>query len=253
MDEYVLDAIGIPFGSDECKSFMTFLKILVNTCIGKILPDGEKLTGDMLMKGVKAMYTFGVTYEMDRLAKKADNDVRLDKAYKGSDVERDVTQEVALCMNSLHITNMPVLKSFNNDRGIFEGFYISHIQDPRLESIKQTNGTDTYLRILACHALGAGAYVAVCQRKYQKPVEEFSVKEAMEINNDFHQTDPYELALTALRFDLNGTNKKCLDRVAVTGVEAYKSVAGSSVLDKDNLKSLMQVMFNAGVTLVYRD
>ena len=148
---------------------------------------------------------------------------------------------------------MPVLKFLKNDQGISEGVYQSHINDPQVEMLKRSYGTEMYLQVLACHAFGAGAYVTLCQSKFDKPVEQFTINEAMQISVAFRETDPYELAITTLGYAVDGNNKRCLDRISVVGVEAYKKAAGSKALDKDCLKILMQVMYNAGVTLVYRD
>ena len=176
-----------------------------------------------------------------------------EKQYTGSSIERDVIQDVAICMNSLQITKMPILKFLNNDQGIFEGVYQSHMNDPKVEMIKKAYGTDMYLRVLAGHALGAGAYVTLSQSKFNKPVEQFTMNEAMQISIAFRETDPYELAIKTLGYALDGNNKRCMDQIVVVGIEAYKKAAGSKALKKDCLKSLMQVMYNAGVTLVYRD
>lgn len=43
----------------------------------------------------------------------------------GDTIQRDVTQEVAICMNEMKITSMPILKFFHNDNGLFEGIYLS--------------------------------------------------------------------------------------------------------------------------------
>lgn len=176
-----------------------------------------------------------------------------EKPFTGAEIERDVTQDVAICMNQLKVTSMPMLKFLRNDQGILEGLYLAYINDPQMEFIKQAEGADLYLLILACHALGAGAYVTLCQSKYKKHVNEFTIVELEEISNAFHETDPYELAITELGYAPDGNNKQCLDRIALVGVEAYKNSAGNKVLNKDCLRSLMQVMFNAGVTWVYRD
>ena len=176
-----------------------------------------------------------------------------EKQFTGSSVERNIIQNVAICMNSMHITKAPVLMFLNNDQEIFEGVYQSHINNPKIEIIKETYGEEMYLKVLACHAFGAGVYVTLCQETFKKPVEQFTPNEIMQISSAFHQTDPYELALKTLGFALDSNNKRCLDQIALVGVGSYKEATESKALNKDYLKSLMQVMFNAGVTLIYRD
>ena len=50
----------------------------------------------------------------------------------------------------------------------------------------------------------------------------------------------------------NGNNKKCLDHIIVVGMKSYRNSAGTKAFSKEYLKSYMQVMFNAGVTVVLR-
>ncbi len=68
MDEYVLDTIGIPFGSDQCKEFLQFIFGLTAECMGYISNENSEASAiDTLIYGAKAMYAFGVVFEMNRL------------------------------------------------------------------------------------------------------------------------------------------------------------------------------------------
>ena len=173
-----------------------------------------------------------------------------DKKFNGSSVERDVIQEVAIFMNQIGITKNPGLKFFRNDQGIFEGIYTGRINDPSFSMIKQTYGPDMYLMLLGSHALGAGIYVALCQSKYKKPVEEFQEREMFEMASNMHETDVYELALKTIGFAPDSGNKKCLDGIVQTGVFTYKMSCGEAAFDDNNIKILMQVLYNAGITVV---
>lgn len=177
-------------------------------------------------------------------------EIPAEQQFTGTSIERDVTQDVALCMNALKITTMPILKFLRNDNGICEGVYLSHMNDPNVQMVRKAYGDDMYLNLLGCHALGSGAYVTLCQGKYRKPVEQFTEEEIIEIRDAFHRTDPYELAIRSLGYALDGNNKKCLDQITMAGLKSYRNSAGASAFDKDCIKSYMQVMFNAGVTIV---
>lgn len=175
-----------------------------------------------------------------------------EKQFTGGNIQRDVTQDVAICMNELKITTMPILKFFHNDNGIFEGFYQSHINDPQFEMIKTQYGEGMYLSLLGCHALGAGAYITLSQAKFKKPVDEWSMEEAIQVDAAFRETDPYELAIKSLGYAIDGNNKNCLDHIVQVGVASYSAAAGTNKMNRNNLKDFMQVMYNAGITLVMR-
>lgn len=164
--------------------------------------------------------------------------------------ERDLIQEVALTMFQMKITKQPVLSFFHNDHGIFEGIFISHTTDPQMLMIAQQD-FNTYMMVLGCHALGTAAYVAICQGKYKKPLEQFGETEMREIAKTIHDTDAYEVGLNSLGFVPDGNNKKCLDRIVVVANTTAQKLAGSKIHDKRYQKVYMQVLYNAGVTLIY--
>lgn len=164
--------------------------------------------------------------------------------------ERDLIQEVAITMFQLKITKQPALNFFNNDYGIFEGIFISHTTDPQMLAIARQD-FNIYLMVLGFHALGTAAYVAICQRKYQKPLEEFGETEMREIAQTIHDTDAYEVALNALGYKPDGNNKKCLDHIVITANAAAQKLVGNKMHDTRYQKVYMQVLYNAGVTLLY--
>ena len=164
--------------------------------------------------------------------------------------ERDLIQEVALAMFQMKITKQPGLNFFHNDHGIFEGIFISHTTDPQMLMIAQQD-FNTYMMVLGCHALGTAAYVATCQGKYKKPLEQFGETEMREIAKTIHDSDAYEDGLKALGFAPDGNNKKCLDRIVVVANTSAQKLAGSKIYDKRYQKVYMQVLYNAGVSLIY--
>jgi hypothetical protein len=164
--------------------------------------------------------------------------------------ERDLIQEVALTMFQMKITKQPGLNFFHNDHGIFEGIFISHTTDPQMLMIAQQD-FNTYMMVLGCHTLGTAAYVATCQGKYKKPLEQFGETEMREIAKTIHDTDAYEVGLKALGFAPDGNNKKCLDRIVVVANTTAQKLAGGKIYDKRYQKVYMQVLYNAGVSLIY--
>ena len=166
------------------------------------------------------------------------------------DFERALIQEVALTMFSMKITKQPALSFFHDDQGIFEGIYISRTTDPQFLEIANEDFT-TYLMVIGCHALGAAAYVALCQLKYKKSISEFNENEMKQIALDMHETDAYELAINALGYSPTGNNKRCLDHIVVTANTAAQKLVGNKIKEKEYQKVYMQVLYNAGVTLLY--
>jgi len=166
--------------------------------------------------------------------------------------DRYLTQNVALCINKLKITEQPVLRFFKEGAdGILEGIIIAHLYDPQMEFIKMQNKR-TYLMLLGGHALGCGGYVTLCQRKYGKSVSDFTTTEAEEIAQDFRDTDPYELFLRTMGFALDGNNKKCMDYIIQVAAQTSTETMGDEIYSTENLRVFMRVLFNAGITVVMR-
>lgn len=70
MDEYVMDSIGLKFGTPEEKEVTEFLRTLSYDCIAfSVAPAGKNLM-DALHKACSAMYNFGMVFEMNRLGMK---------------------------------------------------------------------------------------------------------------------------------------------------------------------------------------
>lgn len=68
MDEYVLDSIGIPFKSVEGQDLSRYLySFLSPKCSMLVTPETGKLDIDAVMLGAKAMYAFGMVFEMNRV------------------------------------------------------------------------------------------------------------------------------------------------------------------------------------------
>ena len=164
---------------------------------------------------------------------------------------RDVTQAVALQMTKVGITKMPALKFFNNDQGILLGLVKQHLTGANFLAIKSAS-YQTYVMVCAMHAFGAGVCVTLKQADYQKPVNEFTRDEVLEIATDFRDTDAYELSLLRLGVPIDSTNKKVLDSIISVGVQAAFASTRNKPLTNEQLQDLMQVLYNAGITMVLR-
>lgn len=66
MDEYVLDCIGLPHGSRKGKTFASNIKELAAFCINQLTLNGI-LEEEIVTVGTKAMFSFGMLLEMNRL------------------------------------------------------------------------------------------------------------------------------------------------------------------------------------------
>lgn len=165
--------------------------------------------------------------------------------------ERDLIQEVALTMFRMNITKQPTLRFLNDDPGIFEDIFTIHQINSQVQMLAVQN-PETYLMVLGCHALGTGVYTVISQLKYNKPVREFGETEINEIEETLCRTDAYEVAINALGFSPTGNNKKCLDAIVVNANAAARRLAGRKMFDVPYQKAYMKVLFNAGVTIIYK-
>ena len=94
-------------------------------------------------------------------------------------------------------------------------------------------------------------YIANMQGVVNKGVGEFSANEFRDIANAFANTDAYELALKTYGIPLDSKNKQVLDQIYVIGLGVGRKTVGSDLINPQNLRTYMQVMFNAGITFAY--
>lgn len=165
---------------------------------------------------------------------------------------QDLVQNIAILMNKVKITKQPVLKFLYDDVGICSYYTQIVLDDPGMKKFAKQDFT-TYLNILACHAFGAGVVTTLAQDKYKKPVQEFQEKEVREILLSLQQTDAYELALNMLRIPTDSANKNVLDNIVTFSTNAALKSYSRELHEDEYLKELIQVFFNAGVTMVMRD
>ncbi len=67
MDEYVMDSIGMPHQGNNAQQLTSYLKKLVVLCISEISGTQKKQNKDTILIASKAMFAFGMVFEMNRL------------------------------------------------------------------------------------------------------------------------------------------------------------------------------------------
>ena len=163
---------------------------------------------------------------------------------------QEITQTVAIVMWKMGIVEQPGLQFFHNDNGIFEGLFVQHTTESQMLAYKKIS-EEIFLSVCGSHAFGAGIYVAALQGKLNKSVEDFNLENIRAIAAAFSRTDAYELGLKTLNIAPDSQNKQALDQIIRYAKMTAKETAGDNVLALPNIKAYMQVLYNAGVTLVY--
>ena len=67
MDEFVLDCIGYPYTSRKAETLRSYFGELAMKCYTNIRAGGVTLESEIIALGAKAMFAFGMVFEMDRL------------------------------------------------------------------------------------------------------------------------------------------------------------------------------------------
>ena len=156
----------------------------------------------------------------------------------------DLTQAASILMLKMGLTKSPDVLYFKEDGGILESLYEQHKQ-------LQAESLDAYLKTCGKHALGAGIYTAMAQAELHKTLNQFSEEETKRICRDFEKMDAYELGLRSLDIEKDSHNQYVLDQIYLFTLNMGRKEVGAESLAGSNLRLFMQVLFNAGVTLVY--
>ena len=164
---------------------------------------------------------------------------------------RDIALAVTGEMVKYKVIQKPELTYLYKEPGILDRLFRQHIADPKITELKQ-KPNDLYLIIIGMHAFGAGIYATCMQNDYKHFADEFTPDDVEKIFTAFHEDDAYKLGLEELKIPLDSNNKRVLDGVILAGMRGAKASAGSEVFDPKNLHTYMQVLFNAGNTVVMR-
>ena len=67
MDEYVLDSIGVGYGSEKGRELVNHIMNAANLSLGIARGSHEGLAPEVLMEAAKAMFIYGMVYELNRI------------------------------------------------------------------------------------------------------------------------------------------------------------------------------------------
>ena len=191
------------------------------------------------------LFGFGGKIDREKLVRQKAN------AQIDNELFNDLTQGIAMLMYEQHIIDNPYMRFIKSDSGILRGVFLSHATETEILKLK-TMSNNTYLIVCAMHAMGTAMYCIYYQTVVKKPVQDFSESEYLELVKLWTQNDPYELALKTYGIGIPSANKRCLDNIGVVAVSHYVQLTGKKRFEDNNLFTLMQVMFNAGVTVGMR-
>ena len=142
----------------------------------------------------------------------------------------------------------PQMKFIYDDRGILATLYNSHMNEEQISVLRQAQ-PDTFLMVMAVHAMGAGMMTIFTQKQKGKTLGHFTDEEVNDINGLFKAYDAYQLACENVDAKPGSDKKKYLDTVASQGVFLAKRTAGDRVFEEEILRGFVQAMFNIGVTI----
>jgi hypothetical protein len=164
---------------------------------------------------------------------------------------RDIAQAVVDEMIEHGVIKIPELTYLYNEAGVLDRMFRQNSKDPNILALKD-KPDDLYLIIIGMHAFGAGIYATCMQNEFKHFADEFTPDDIDKIFTAFHEVDAYQLGLEQMKIPLDSNNKKILDAVILAGMRAAKASAGDALYEPKNIHTYMQVLFNAGNTLVMR-
>ena len=153
-------------------------------------------------------------------------------------------------LSALGLNDVSSIKSFNDDKGLLDSLVFSATIAPAYTQLKNRS-TGDYLGVCGSNALGRGIYVAVMQNKLNKPISNFTIGEVEEIIGALRAAPDYELGLKTANVEAGSQNNQAFSDLVIKMANFYLENC-SNPLEEDNLRSYMQALFNAGVTVIYR-
>ena len=136
------------------------------------------------------------------------------------------------------------LTSLSDDRGVFEDFFKSRMENQQIKALQNTN-EKTFNAIVALHSFGAGMLTTFRQREKGQLITEFSEAEIEGFKKLLAENDPYMMVCGILEATPGSDDKAFLDSIAMASMgEAEKKISEPAYL-----KAFAKVMFNAGITM----
>ncbi len=157
-------------------------------------------------------------------------------------------ESVAMDIYYMGVTKYPSLQHI--DKGIdYIKSNIKTLHHPQkvIDAMKECD-KDSYLNIVGSEALGAGAYLAICQKRFNKPIEQFDEKETAQILQEFKTTNPYRLFLKSSGIENDKGQTSQLERLVKNATRTSTQLLGDDVLKDDYQNIFLNTFFNAGIT-----
>ena len=165
------------------------------------------------------------------------------------DLYETLASFVATELHSLNLTEETSLKSFGDDKGLLDSLVFS-ATIAAMTKLKNCP-IGEYLGIYGSNAFGRGIYVAGMQNELDKPISNFTNGEVLEILDAFTYTSDYELGLKMIKVEKGSQKHKSVHDLIVRVANYYLENC-SEPMEEDNLRSYLQALFNAGVSVIYR-
>ena len=169
---------------------------------------------------------------------------------KNKELYDSLASYISTCLPSLNLTGETTIKSFSDDKALLDGLVFSATVAPAYTSLKRQSPNE-YLGVCGSNALGRGLYVCGMQDKLDKPVSQFTILEVEEIVGAFRYTSDYELGLRMINVEAGSTKHQAFRDLVIKVANYYLEIC-SAPMDDENLRSYMQALFNAGVTVMYQ-
>ncbi len=164
--------------------------------------------------------------------------------------EKDATQTLIMAMVSIKIVAAPIIYYLKNGDHLRDAYLNQLINDPGMSRIC-AGDQNPYFLILTYHALGAGVYMTVMSNEGHD-ISSIAAPSAMKILEDLRQIGSVELGLKSIRIDPESNNKKVVDHLVMSSVNAivkeYRKEISSSQKELYTI-ALLNIYFNVGVTI----
>ncbi len=155
---------------------------------------------------------------------------------------------VAMDIYYMGVTKYPSLQHVDNGiDDIKNNIKTLHLPQRVIDAMKECD-KDSYLNIVGSEALGTGAYLAICQKRFNKPIEQFNEKESSLVLQEFKKMNPYRLFLKTSGIENDKAQTSQLDRIIKNAIRTSTQLLGNKVLKDDYQNIFLDTFFNAGFT-----
>jgi hypothetical protein len=169
---------------------------------------------------------------------------------KNQELYNSLTGYISTQLTSLNLAKVEILKTFNDDKGLLDSLVFSATAAPSYTRLKDRSANE-FLGVCGSNAFGRAIYVAEMQNKLNKPISQFTMHEVEDIIDAFRYTSDYELGLKMISVEPNSVKHSAFTELIIRVANYYLKIC-SEPLEKENLRSYMQSLFNAGVTIIYQ-